>query len=480
MKLEVSGEVLFLLPLLVFCAIEGIDFALFSSSYFSLHRELGLSLSDIGKLSLCHAMAGSLFGPLWGLLSDQGVVLKKNMLVSACLIHGMSTVVLSQTTRFGTMLLLRAISGAVLSSLGSVSRAMAAEAVPDHRRGVVFGWLSLAAHLGGLLGALAPFSAQLAGVHWRLGFVAIGALSIVGGMAAFSCMAEPPRPRSAAASGGLHIVSLIQSMRRLQGYFCIPTFSVILIQGIACAMPWSAMAYLNLYFQVCGLTPKKAALLRIVMQVSSAPGSLVGGFVGDALTQRFGKHGRPLAAQISILNYIPGLILLFAVKPPFEDTFTYYLVLLVVMGLTATWTGSGVNAPILCDIVKADSRATVMALDAAFKGAFTCIFGNAMVGLLAQDVLGYVKADTAGQASPESQQALGRALLLTCAVPSVVCFCLFSVMHFTYPRDLLPEDEQQVLQFTNSRASEDGQRYSSTDQDLPKGKASFTRYGGIL
>eukprot|EP00434_Breviolum_minutum_P030224 symbB.v1.2.026732.t1/scaffold2694.1/size91562/8 len=60
-----------------------------------------------------------------------------------------------------------------------------------------------------------------------------------------------------------------------------------------------------------------------------------------------------------------------------------------------------------------------------------------MVGFLAEQVFGY-RLDNSdhARADVDSRRALGKALTLTCFTPWLICLVVFSLLHFTYPRDL--------------------------------------------
>lgn len=150
-------------------------------------------------------------------------------------------------------------------------------------------------------------------------------------------------------------------------------------------------------------------------------------------------HGRPLTAQISVLAGIPVAWGLFMAAPPEAGAFYYYLFLMVTLGLTATWCGSAVNLPILAEIVKPGNRATIMAWEGALEGSCSVIFGNAMVSFLAATVFGYDLDAARGsevERDPANVRALGNALMLVSFCPWIVCFCFYSILHWSYPRDL--------------------------------------------
>jgi len=219
-----------------------------------------------------------------------------------------------------------------------------------------------------------------------------------------------------------------------------PTFCAIVTQGCFGAVPGNAMSYQTLFFQVGGIRSGQAAALQACQMGVSAIGRLLGGRVGDALARRWPKHGRPLTAQISVACGVPLAACIFLRSPPAFGAFPYYLLLVILMGLSTTWCSAGVNRPILSEIVGADRRSSIMAWQSALEGTFSAIFGNVAVGILAEDVFGYnlqsARSKLGSMADEGNRHALGTALLLTTSIPWMVCFIFYSLLHWSYSRDL--------------------------------------------
>merc|ERR1712139_247237 len=71
----------------------------------------------------------------------------------------------------------------------------------------------------------------------------------------------------------------------------------------------------------------EAALLGTIGQTSGVIGNLLGGIICDRLARRFGYHGRPLGAQISVTCGIPLMDLTLMGIPP-GSSFCVYAMLL--------------------------------------------------------------------------------------------------------------------------------------------------------
>jgi len=163
------------------------------------------------------------------------------------------------------------------------------------------------------------------------------------------------------------------------------------------------------------------------------------------------------------------------VEPPEgEAAFYYYLSLVIFLGLTAHWCGVGVNLPILTEIVRPEGRSTILAWEAALESTFAAVLGNAMVGFLAQNVFGYKLDGTEeAAANPESRRALGKALTLTCFSPWLVCWMAFSLLHWSYPKDVKRVREEKAQDKKEARMKRHQERKEAQAQQAAKANADL-------
>lgn len=425
--------------LLLLCAVtllEGADSVVLPAVFFALQRDLHLSLNALATMTLAQALCQSAAAPFWGVLADRGILSRKRILVLGCMGQGIVTMVLSSVDAFLPMVLLRALNGAFLASLRPVACGVLADVTGEAGRGRVYGWIFFALNIGTMLGSLfaTPISTKTIGVlqGWRVAFLGIGAFACLVGCGVMFFMVEPKREGEKLNSQK----GVCSELQRLLGYFRMPTFVCLVIQGCFGCVPWNAMGYRTLFFQVGGIGDTEAAIIGAMAQASAAMGGLYGGKLADYVVKHcFPIHGRPLIAQISVFAGIPIACLTFMVAPPAVGAFWYYLFLVVLLGLTATWCATGVNLPILSQIVPADNRSAVMAWETALEGSCAAVFGNAMVGILAQNLFGYDLSNS-GSTNSHNVAALGNALALTVAFPWVICLAAYSLLHWAYPRDL--------------------------------------------
>ncbi|CAE7466129.1 norA [Symbiodinium natans] len=454
---------LLLTSLCLVSALEGADMALLPAVFYALQTDLGLHLNDLATMTLIQGVTSSAVAPFWGIIADRGIMKRKTIIIMGCILQGLVTMMLSVVDQMVGMTLLRALNGALLASLRPVANGVIADVTSEQRRGKVYGFVQLCANVGLMAGGLigTPLSTQLVWgwQGWRISFIGIGSLSVLVGLFAACTMTEPEREnsgKSAKERGALR-----QELGKLLSYFRMPTFCALIFQGWFGSIPWNAMGYSTLFYQVGGIGDAKAAILAAVGQASGAIGGLLGGLIGDRLSKCCPMHGRPFTAQVSVLCGIPVAYCIFMIEPPEgEAAFYYYMGLTTFMGLTATWCGVGVNLPILTEIVRPEGRSTILAWEAALESTFAAILGNAMVGFLAQNVFGY-KIDEAHKdavSDPESRRALGKALTLTCFTPWLICWLAYTLLHWSYPKDLKRVRDEKMKDRKEARMKKQQER----------------------
>ena len=81
-------------------------------------------------------------------------------------------------------------------------------------------------------------------------------------------------------------------------------------------IPWTALVYLILYFQLLGMSNAAAGALNALFLGANALGALLGGLIGDAAAKRFPRHGRVWVCQFSVSVGLPFALLMFKVCAP--------------------------------------------------------------------------------------------------------------------------------------------------------------------
>ena len=105
------------------------------------------------------------------------------------------------------------------------------------------------------------------------------------------------------------------------------------------------------------------------------------------------------------------------------------------MGLTISWNGTAVNAPIFAEVVPVKHRTMIYAFDRAFEGSFSS-FAAPMVGILSEKMFGYdPKTIDPVSGSTQAAFALSRGLFSMMAVPFGLCCLFYTPLYVAFRRD---------------------------------------------
>eukprot|EP00440_Ansanella_granifera_P051568 gb/GFBE01055907.1/.p1 GENE.gb/GFBE01055907.1/~~gb/GFBE01055907.1/.p1 ORF type:complete len:521 (+),score=106.98 gb/GFBE01055907.1/:1-1563(+) len=466
------GCVLFMCLSLV-AMLEGFDSQLIGISLPAFQKDLGMHIKDHGNLILIQTVLTNLAAPFWGVLADRESLKRKNILIIGALGQAISVFLTAFTPVIWPMYILRAASGICLATQRPVVNGIIADVTSDNRRGKIFGRVQSMWLLGQFASTLiAGNIAELTifqGVQgWRFSFFLCGLLASATAATLLLCMTEPPHQSAAKSTGCRAVLDELLSLLR---FFTIPTFCIMVMQGIFGTIPWSVMAYAFNYFRLTGLSKLLATILTAEGTFMGIFGNVIGGLIADCLARRLGYHGRPLSAQITVAIGIPLIYLWFYGVPAGEGTFAGYFFIIAGFGLLATWAQSGTNFPILSDIVPSKDRGKVMAWEIAVENSIAFALGPVVVTRLAADVFGYefdrAKLEAEGR-NLDAADALGKAMTFTMCLPWIVTFLAYSVLHWSYPRDMrkLKESREQEAAAMESEASDGSDAASSADRTV--------------
>jgi MFS family permease len=248
------------------------------------------------------------------------------------------------------MAISRGLNGIGLALVLPAISSLVADYTDDHTRGAAFGWLQMTCNLGSILGGslgvlLAPIT-FLGVAGWRVAFHAVAVISVALGVLMWLFAADPAMSPSAAAkssktaAAGSEAKELLQHARRVLG---VTTFQIIVAQGIAGSIPWSALNFSAMWLELAGFTNWETSVITGLYLFATALGALFGGLIGDPVARRFPNTGRIALAQISSASALPlGAILLLAL-PNDPSTGVAHAVAFFVMGFAISWNASSTN-----------------------------------------------------------------------------------------------------------------------------------------
>lgn len=440
--------------LMAITLIEGADMQLLPASFRAMEAQLKLSPSALAVLAMCQGVALAAAGPVWANLADGGLP-RKHLLITGVAGWGTVTLLLACVSSFYSMVILRILNGIALGMLSPVVQSLVADGVGKAELGLSFGYLEASRGAGMMIATICVttvsnlFVWTVAG--WRFAFVTVGALSLLLLLPIEWRFEDAPRQRQ----HDRHF-SLKRELRKFLFYFQIRSFVVIVAQGMFGTIPRAAMSFMTMYLQYSGLSDVNAALVYACLVLGSAIGAPIGGAVGDSLARWSPNHGRPLAAQISVLSGVPLVFSLFMVLQQDPPDVLHFAYTCFALGLMSSWCASACNRPLFAQIVRPEYRASAFAWEIALETASGQLVGPAAVGLLSEYLFGYrLSEDQVSKMAPgvraANARALGHALAMSTALPWFICFCLYGLLHFTAADDMageradLTEEEEALL-----------------------------------
>ncbi|MBN1874389.1 MAG: MFS transporter [Anaerolineae bacterium] len=385
----------------------------------------GLDYQALGLIGTIRNLLQSVSAPFWGFAADK--LSRKQVIIFGTGIWGIWTLICGFTQNYGQLLAIRAISGLGLGCLMPATFSLMSDTFPPKQRGRALGTLEAIGVLGIIIGTLG-LGLLATPTLWRWGFFILGGFSVLTGLVVFLMVEEPTRgsaePELAGKITEAQAAQYSISFSDLPKVLAIPTIWVAILQGLAGSMPWVVMGlYLITWMvDVRGMTeaidfghPQGSATLAFAgIVLGTAISNILGGVLGDWAELRSPKYGRTIIGQVSIFSGIPLTYLLFTSA----QTWSFWPFFFLCFGtaLLISWPGKGAKEPMMQGAVPPELRATAFAMTTFVESGFAAIAAF-IAGSLA-DSIGFT-----------------RALLWTIPFPWILCFLLYSLFYWAYPRD---------------------------------------------
>ncbi|KAI3726474.1 hypothetical protein L1987_66271 [Smallanthus sonchifolius] len=433
--------------------MERADENLLPSVYKEVSETFNAGPSDLGYLTFIRNFVQGLASPLAGILVltyDRPTVLAMGTLCWA-----VSTGAVGGSSYFSQVAFWRAVNGFGLAIVIPALQSFIADTYNDNVRGTGFGFLSLVGMVGGIGGgvvATVMAGHEFWGVPgWRCAFVLMAGLSCLIGFLVYFFVVDPKRlttidhdegpsylERNELLDRGRDSGSVsvwAESWTAMKVVMRVRTFQIIVLQGLVGSLPWTAMVFFTMWFELIGFDHQKAATLLSLFGAGCSFGSLLGGIMADRLSQVYPHSGRIMCAQFSAIMGIPYTWFLLRVIPQSVDSYRIYAATLLFMGLTISWNGTAANAPMFAEVVPAKHRTMIYAFDRAFEGSFSS-FAAPMVGILAEKIYGYdPKSVDPVAGSTREALALSKGLFSMMAIPFGLCCLFYTPLYRVFRRD---------------------------------------------
>lgn len=429
--------------------MERADENLLPAVYKEVSEAFNAGPSDLGYLTFIRNFVQGLSSPLAGILVINHA--RPTVLAMGTLCWALSTAAVGASHHFSQAAFWRAVNGFGLAIVIPALQSFIADSYKDGVRGTGFGLLSFIGNLGGIGGGvLATVMAgqQYWGVQgWRFAFIMMASLSLLIGLLVFLFVVDPRKTIGVnrdtsenferdelVEKGNSYELSIwTESWTATKAVMKVKTFQIIVLQGIVGSLPWTAMVFFTMWFELIGFNHNKTAALLSFFAVGCSLGSLLGGIIADRMSHIYPHSGRIMCAQFSAFMGIPFSWFLLKVIPQSVSSYFTFAVTLFMMGLTISWNGTAVNAPIFAEVVPVKHRTMIYAYDRAFEGSFSS-FAAPLVGILSEQMFGYdSKSVDPIKGSVREASALSKGLLSMMAIPFGLC-CLFYTPLYRYFR----------------------------------------------
>ncbi|KAL6984157.1 hypothetical protein U1Q18_017534 [Sarracenia purpurea var. burkii] len=430
-----------------------------------VYKEVGAALhagpTGLGSLTLFRSIVQSSCYPLAAYLAVRHN--RAHVIAYGAFLWAAATFLVAFSSTFFQVAISRALNGIGLAIVVPAIQSLVADSTDDSHRGTAFGWLQVTSNLGSIIGGLLSLSIApitLMGIPgWRISFHLVAIISIAVGILVRLFATDPHF-----SVGGAKFMNQIPNktfcsevknlVLEAKSVVKIPSFQIIVAQGVTGSFPWSALSFAPMWLELSGFSHEKTAFLITLFVIGNSLGGLFGGKIGDKLSKHLPNSGRIILSQISSASAIPLAAILLLVLPDDPSTTVKHGLVLFVTGFCISWNASATNNPIFAEIVPEKSRTSIYALDRSFESVLSS-FAPPIVGILAQHVYGYKPVPEGSEdigTDRGNAASLAKALYTAIGVPMALCCLIYYFLYGTYPRDrerarmdALIESEMQLI-----------------------------------
>ncbi|KAG9440911.1 hypothetical protein H6P81_021076 [Aristolochia fimbriata] len=448
---KVFGISLSLILINMASIMERADENLLPAVYREVSEAFRAGPTELGYLTFIRNFVQALSSPLAGVLVlhyDRPTVLAMGTLCWA-----LSTAAVASSQLFYQVAFWRAVNGFGLAIVIPALQSFIADSYKDGVRGTGFGLLNMVGSIGGIGGGV--LATVMAGKEfwgipgWRVAFIMMATLSGLIGILVFSFVLDPRKAlvithgrdesseRSTLVGKNNFLSSNVwrDSWTAMKAVMKVQTFQIIVLQGVVGSLPWTAMVFFTMWFELIGFDHNSSAILLSLFAIGCALGSLLGGLIADQISKIHPNAGRVMCAQFSAFMGIPFSWFLLTVIPQSVNSWSIFAMTLLLMGLTISWCATCANNPMFAEVVPANHRTMIYAFDRAFEGSFSS-FAAPLVGILSERIYGYdPKSVKLLEGSAPEAFALSRGLLSMMVIPFGLCCLFYSPLYITFKRD---------------------------------------------
>ncbi|XP_038975669.1 tetracycline resistance protein, class B-like isoform X2 [Phoenix dactylifera] len=330
--------------------MERADEALLPAVYKEVGAALHASPTGLGSLTLLRSIVQAACYPLATYMAVR--YNRTHVIALGAFLWAAATFLVALSNTFLQVAISRALNGIGLALVVPAIQSLVADSTDNSTRGIAFGWLQLTGNIGSIMGnffALLLASTSIMGIAgWRIAFHLVAAISVVVGILVRLFAVDPHFSSNVISSDDLisrksvwaEVKDLIKEAKAVMR---IPSFQIIVAQGVTGSFPWSALSFAPLWLELIGFSHEGTGLLMTLFSVATSLGGLFGGKMGDFLARHFPDSGRIVLSQISSASFIPLAAVLLLVLPDDPSTGLAHAIVLFIMGLSVSWNAPATN-----------------------------------------------------------------------------------------------------------------------------------------
>ncbi|GAW82952.1 transporter [Plasmodium gonderi] len=218
------------------------------------------------------------------------------------------------------------------------------------------------------------------------------------------------------------------------------SFWLMITMGMLNGIPKHVLSLMIYFFQYCNISDFKSGL---IMSLSWLCASLISPFIGiisDYIYKLNKDINRQLIGMCTHCLRIILMFIMFFFIPKEAESFIYFVIISLFMGVLSGWINIGTHKPIIIDIVKQKHTAFVMALMSAFENIGSSIIGTFFLSFLLNRYNYIDKRKMSNidlNINKHNVKVLSDVLLILTCLPWLISLCLLYVLKFTYKKDKL-------------------------------------------
>ncbi|KAG0477954.1 hypothetical protein HPP92_012673 [Vanilla planifolia] len=330
--------------------MERADEALLPAVYSEVGAALHVTPAGLGSLTLLRSIVQSSCYPLAMYLAVRHN--RTHVIAVGAFLWAAATFLVAFSSTYSEIAFSRALNGVGLAFVTPAIQSLVADSTDDANRGSAFGWLQLTSNIGSILGGLFTLllaSTTVMGIDgWRVAFHLVGIISVVVGILVYFFAVDPhfadcDHVDAIRPSSNSIVAEVKYLVQEAKSVIKIPSFQIIVAQGITGSFPWSALAFAPMWLELIGFSHGRTGVLMSMFIVANSLGGLIGGKLGDFLAKRLPNSGRIILSQISSGSAIPFGALLLLGLPDDPSSALLHAIVLFAMGLSISWNAAATN-----------------------------------------------------------------------------------------------------------------------------------------